>query len=412
MIEGVLKQDHTAGPGAAPADAAHMDVAIIGAGPYGLSLAAHLRATGVRFRIFGRPMGVWRDNMPKGMSLKSEPFATNLYDPRNAFTLERFCDARGLPYSPVGEPVPLALFCEYGLHFQSRCVPDLDERLVADVRRAGAGFAVVLEDGTEERFRRVVFAVGITHFRHVPDELAELFAGRLAHSSAVGDLERFRGGRVLVIGGGASAVDAAVSLARAGGEVHVVTRRPKLAFHAPPGRRGWLDRLRAPMSPVGPSWKGVLCTRFPNVFHLMPERFRIEVTRRFLGPAPCWFTREAFERTVILHGRSTVRTAKNTDAGMEVVIDTPDGVRALTVDHVIAATGYRTDLRKLPFLDADILADIDQVQHTPILSSRFESSVPGVYFVGVAAANSFGPTLRFACGAQFTARRLARALRR
>ncbi len=412
MIEGVLGKDQRAAARPQPAEAAPLDVAIIGAGPYGLSLAAHLRAAGVRFRIFGRPMGVWRDNMPKGMSLKSEPFATNLYDPQSAFTLERFCDARGLPYSPVGEPVPLAVFCDYGLHFQARCVPDLDERLVAHVKRAGAGFAVTLEDGTTEQFHRVVFAVGITHFRHVPDELSALFGDRLAHSSAVGDLERFRGGRVLIIGGGASAVDAAVSLTRAGSEVHVVTRRPKLAFHAPPGRRRWLDRIRAPMSPVGPSWKGMLCTRLPNVFHRMPERFRIDVTRRFLGPAPCWFTREAFERTVVLHGSSTVRTAAEADGGMDVLIDTPDGARTLTVDHVIAATGYRTDLRKLPFLDAGILAAIDQVQHTPILSSRFESSVPGLYFTGVAAANSFGPTLRFACGAQFTARRLARALRR
>ncbi len=408
MIEGRIRQERElVRSGMAP-----VAVAIIGAGPYGLSLAAHLRAAGVSFRIFGRPMGVWRDNMPKGMSLKSEPFATNLYDPQGAFTLERFCAARGLPYTAVGEPVPLATFCEYGLHFQSRCVPDLDERLVARVARRGSEFSVVLEDGTEERFRRVVFAVGITHFRHVPAELVDLFEGRIAHSSAVGDLERFRGGRVVIIGGGASAVDAAVSLARTGSEVHVVTRRAGLAFHAPPGRRSWLARLRAPMSPVGPSWKGMLCTRFPNIFHHLPERVRIEATRRFLGPAPCWFTREAFERTVILHGRSTVRAVQVGAAGLDIVIDTPDGPRSLCVDHAIAATGYRTDLRKLLFLAEDLLAGIDHVQHTPILSSRFESSVPGLYFVGVAAANSFGPTLRFACGARFTARRLARALRR
>ena len=395
---------------AVPHGAVAAEIAIVGAGPYGLSLAAHLAAAGTPFRIFGRPMAVWRDNMPKGMSLKSEPFATNLYDPHAVRTLQRYCAERGLPYADVGEPVPLALFCEYGLDFQRKCVPALDERLVVGVRRVGAEYAVTLQDGDEERFRRVVFAVGITHFRHVPAELSEMFGSSLAHSSAVGDIERF-GGRSLVIGGGASAVDAAVSLARAGGEVHVVTRRAALAFHAPPGPRRLLDRVRAPMSPVGPSWKGVLCTRFPHVFHRMPERFRIEVTRRFLGPAPCWFTREAFERHVNLHGRSTVRSAHPTASGTEIVIETPDGTRTLLVDHVIAATGYRVDLRKLPFLHADLLAEIAHVGHAPILSRCFESSAAGVYFVGVAAANSFGPALRFACGAEFTARRLTRALR-
>ena len=389
---------------------APLDVAIVGAGPYGLSLAAHLAAAGVSFRIFGRPMAVWRDDMPKGMSLKSEPFATNLYDPRAARTLRRYCAERGLPYADVGQPVPLALFCEYGLDFQKNCVPGLDERLVAMVRREGRNFYVELEDGHAGLFRQVVFAVGITHFRHVPAELSALFPRVLAHSSAVGDTGRFRG-RTLVIGGGASAVDAAVSLARAGGEVHVVTRRPRLAFHAPPGPRRLLDRLRAPMSPVGPSWKGVLCTRFPHVFHRMPQRFRVEVTRRFLGPAPCWFTRDAFERLVTLHGNSTVRSARTTPSGTAVVVDTPGGARTLVVDHVIAATGYRVDLRRLPFLDAGLRAEIDHVEHAPILSRRFESSVAGVYFVGVAAANSFGPVLRFACGAQFTARAVTRALR-
>lgn len=47
---------------------------------------------------------------------------------------------------------------------------------------------------------------------------------------------------------------------------------------------------------------------------------------------------------------------------------------------------------------------------SPVLSRHFESSVAGLYFVGLAAADSFGPMLRFAYGAKYTARRLARHL--
>ena len=75
-----------------------VDVAIIGAGPYGLSLAAHLRAAGVNYRHFGMPMRLWRESMPQGMYLKSQGFASNLSDPRHAYTLEAFCQATNEAY--------------------------------------------------------------------------------------------------------------------------------------------------------------------------------------------------------------------------------------------------------------------------------------------------------------------------
>ena len=73
-------------------------VAIIGAGPYGLSIAAHLRSLGIPFRIFGTPVDTWRRHMPAGMSLKSDGFASCLSDPDDKGTLEAYCAERGIPY--------------------------------------------------------------------------------------------------------------------------------------------------------------------------------------------------------------------------------------------------------------------------------------------------------------------------
>lgn len=125
------------------------EVAIVGAGPYGLSIAAHLAAAGVEFRVFGGPMGTWRDGMPRGMVLKSESFASSLSDPGHAFTLDHCCRERGLPHADVGWPVPVEVFAAYGQAFQRRFVPRLDHRRVVSASRARGGFRVVTEDGGE-----------------------------------------------------------------------------------------------------------------------------------------------------------------------------------------------------------------------------------------------------------------------
>jgi hypothetical protein len=80
------------------------------------------------------------------------------------------------------------------------------------------------------------------------------------------------------------------------------------------------------------------------------------------------------------------------------------------VDHLIAGTGFRVALSKLKWLNEDLVSAIRTVEDTPVLSRNFECTVPGLYFVGLASANSFGPLTRFACGAEFTARRLTRHL--
>src|ERR1700721_2158254 len=115
------------------------DVAIIGAGPYGLSIAAYFRSQGISFRIFGRPMDSWLDHMPKGMMLKSDGFASNIYDPAQQFTLGRFCAEKGIDYADTGIPVRIDTFNAYGLAFRERMVPELEDQLVMSVERASNG---------------------------------------------------------------------------------------------------------------------------------------------------------------------------------------------------------------------------------------------------------------------------------
>jgi thioredoxin reductase len=391
------------------------EVAIIGAGPYGLSIAAHLNARGVDFRIFGSPMKFWLNHMPKGMRLKSEGFASSLYDPGSTFTLEVYCRERGLPYAHIGSPVPLEVFVAYGMEFQRRFVPELEDKSVTSLQRSAEGFQLVLDDGELVTARRVVVAVGLSHFEQLPRELASLSEDFVTHSSRHTTLDHFKGRKVAVVGAGASALDLAALLHEVGASVQVIARAPEIRFHNPPDKLepSWLDRLRKPVTGIGHGWRLFMCTNLPLVFRQMPEQFRLTKVRRILGPAPGWFVKDQIVGKVPLNLGVAITRAEvqNGQVALQLV-DGNGAQRMLVTDHVIAATGYQVNLQRLTFLSDKILSEIKTVDHTPVLSSTFESSVPGLYFVGVSAANTFGPLLRFAFGARFAAVRLSKHLAR
>jgi thioredoxin reductase len=387
------------------------DVAVIGAGPYGLSIAAHLSAQGVDIRIFGHPMQTWRTAMPQGMVLKSEGFASSLYDPDGAFTLATYCAQRGEPYADIGLPVPLATFSAYGLAFQKRFVPDLDERNVVSVEPQSDGFVIGLDDGEIVTARRVVVASGIRHFAATPPELSGMRGPLLTHSAEHHDLGGFAGKEVLVIGGGASGIELAGLLDQRGASVSVAARRSRIAWCEPPRPRTMMDSIKEPVSGLGTGWRSVACVVAPMVFYQMPERFRLLVVRKHLGPAPGWTSRQQVEQNVPVMLGAHVTGAREHNGRAVVNVGLPNGeTQTVHADHVISATGYKVDLRRLTFLGTRIQSSVRSVEHTPILSRQFESSIPGLFFVGCTAANSFGPLLRFAFGAGFAARRITRHL--
>jgi hypothetical protein len=390
-------------------------IVIIGAGPYGLSLAAHLRHRGVPLRIFGTPMHSWRSRMPAGMCLKSDGFASNLSDPGATLTLEKFCAERGLAYSHVGYPIPLDTFIAYGMEFQKRLVPDVEETDVTLLKRVDGGFFLQTANGASLHAQQVVVAAGITHFAYIPPELAGLPAQYISHTCEHRDPGAFRGRRVAVLGAGASAVDLAALLREGGAEVDLVARRTAIEFHAPPGKepRALRDRVVNPRSGLGLGWKSRLCTDAPLLFHAMPRKFRLRAVRRHLGPAPGWFVRDKIVGRVSMHMGVSLQPPRIEGNRVELRYRAPDGSNSsLAVDHVIAGTGYRVSLQRLPFLESQLRHQVRHIEDSPALNHQFESSVTGLYFVGVASAYSFGPLTRFAYGADFTARRLGRHLSR
>ena len=388
------------------------DVAIIGAGPYGLSLAAHLAPFGIRVRVFGGAMEFWRNNMPRGMHLKSEGFASSIYDPEETFTLEKYCRAQRLPYAHMGTPVPLETFSAYGMAFQKRFAPQLEDLRVVSLSECSSGFQLTLENDETFTARKVVVAVGVSHFSYVPEELSGLPSDVVSHSSAHRDTEPFRGQKVAIIGAGASALDLAALLHGSGASVQVFARQHSIHFHdrgqVP---RPFMQRLRHPTTGLGPGWRSLFYTSAPQLFRQMPEQLRLRIVRQHLGPAPAWFVKEHVVGKVSLNVGVRMLTATQENGGASIQFLEPDGQRrTVTVDHVIAATGYKVRTDRLGFLCPQIQNSIRTIDHAPALSSTFESSIPGLYFIGASAANTFGPVMRFAFGARFAAQTLSRCL--
>ncbi|MGH6822160.1 MAG: FAD-dependent oxidoreductase [Methylocella sp.] len=391
--------------------AENIEIAVVGAGPFGLSLAAHLRAQDLKFRIFGAPMQTWRDHMPIGMMLKSDGFASNLSDPDGTLTLEAYCVKRGIAYRPF-VPVALSVFTDYALEFQRRLVPSLDERTIVNVDQTGNGFRLWLDDGEPLEARRVVLAVGISHFAHMPGALRNLPHELVSHSSAHKDVSALKGKEVVVIGAGASAAELAALLTEKGAKPQLVTRAGSMRFYSKPKleRELW-EKLRHPSSGIGPGLKSRLFADFPGLFRHLPPQVRLMTIRKHLGPASAYHLKDRVVGRVPLVLEQTLADARAEHGRVELFFRTKDGGRNdIVADHVIAATGYRTDLRRLRFLSDSIRTHIRQFAHSPVLSANFESSVRDLYFLGLATSMSFGPVMRFVFGSDFAARRLSRHL--
>ncbi|HEY6578456.1 MAG TPA: FAD-dependent oxidoreductase [Rhizomicrobium sp.] len=385
------------------------DVAIIGAGPYGLSLAAHLRAAGVELRIFGRPLGTWREHMPANMILKSDGFASNLSAPSEDSTLKAWCARHRRPYAAQGLPVPLADFLAYGSDFIARFVPGLEDVMVERVESGPHGFLLALANGECVSALNVVVAPGISCFSYIPPSLSQLPPARLSHSYDHTDGGGFSGKEVTVIGAGASAIDLASLLADCGARVRIVARAPFIEYNSvpDPDAETLLYRLRRPASGIGRGWRSYFCANAPLLFYRLPEPLRMRGVRSHMHPAAGWFMREKIEgRIETLPGRD-IASAEEKGSRVALTLADRSGTREeIVCDHVVAATGYRPDTRRMAFLAPQLRARIGSPRHTPIVSDNFETPVGGLHVIGPAVIDSFGPLMRFMVGAEFIAPRL------
>ncbi|GGQ49127.1 NAD(P)-binding domain-containing protein [Streptomyces asoensis] len=387
------------------------DLLVVGAGPYGLSVAAHAAAAGLTLRVFGRPMASWRDNMPGGMFLKSEPWASNLSDPEGRLRLDAYCATRGVT-ARHGEPIPVEMFADYGLWFARHAVPAVDERTVTRIAARPGGFEAVTADGETVRARTVALAVGVMPFVEIPAPLRGLSPALVSHSSHHGDLDRFRGRDVTVIGGGQAALETAALLAEQGSRVRVLARAERLHWNdVPPAwERPWWQSARTPHSGLGCGWRNWFYAERPGLYRLLPEPTRARIAGTALGPAGAWWVRDRVEGSVEVRLDHEVTAARAVSGGVRLEMA---GAESFETEHVIAATGFRATRDRLTLLSGELRGSLATVPDgSPAVGRDFESSRPGLFLAGLVTAAGFGPAMRFVYGAAFTAGTLVRGVRR
>jgi cation diffusion facilitator CzcD-associated flavoprotein CzcO len=387
--------------------------AIVGAGPYGLSIAAHFRAAGIESLVIGQPMASWRNNMPLGMILRSEPFASNLSDAERFYTLERFYASHGMVYRPIGHPLPIADFLEYAWWFQQQTRIEVVDATLIDLRQADNGFELALADGGVIWARRVILATGFLPFRRIPSVLDGLPSELMSHSSAHRDLAQFAGKDVTIVGCGQSALELAVMLHEQGVNVRLLARADRVEWGSDLDlSRSLFRRLCHPDAGLGPGWRSVIVSELPKIFWRLPLQIRHDYVARSWGPAGAWWLKERARDQFPLLTSHTIAHAVERAGKLVLAVQNPKKTVMFETDHVIAATGYRVDLDRIAYLSAGLRAKIKTYAGVPILDRALQSSIAGLHFAGVASAQSFGPVMRFVYGAKHAAAFLTAYLRK
>ena len=380
---------------------------IIGAGPFGLSISTYLRGRGIDHLIVGRPMDTWRAHMPTGMYLKSEPYGSDMSCPQTGYDLAGYSQSERITGIERGTPLSLERFLDYSDWYIKHLVPDVSDVRVTEIKALNDGFQVGFADAESVAAKNVVIATGVLPHAYIPAELSGLPSELVSHTSDYHRFDAFRGRRVAVVGAGSSALETSALLHEAGCEVQLVVRQPPV----------WGTRA-LPLTPLTRLRNNKLCEGWkcplwnsPAFFRLLPQGMRVVKAQTVLGPLGAWWLKDRVEGVIETMGKTQVQGAESSGGGVKLLLNGPSR-SSLEVDHVIAGTGFRVDIKHLDYLPEELRARIATLNGYPVLTRAGESTVPGLYFVGASAAFSLGPSMRFIAGTHNLTEHLTRSVAR
>jgi thioredoxin reductase len=368
------------------------ELLVVGAGPYGIAVAAYAKSLGLDVALVGRPLELWKSHMPRGMFLRSAPDWH--LDARGIATFEAYLAAQPRGLSDA-RPVALGTFIDYASWFMAQYDLAPCAAAVTHVARADGRHIASLDDGSAIEARQVVLAPGFAPFKCIPGDLAALLpAGSFAHTCDAVDLERYRGRRVLIVGGRQSAFEWAALLNECGAEsVDLTFRHATPAFDEPDW--SWTLPMSRRMLDDHAWWRG------------LTEAERQAISDRFWAAGRLtlepWLDARVHRSTIRIHPRTRITAAERAkDGTINVAIDDRS---AVNVHDIVLATGYRIDMRRIAYLDREsVLSAMAIDGGYPVLDPEFQTSLPGLYVTGLAAVRDFGPFFGFTVACPVAAR--------
>jgi FAD-dependent urate hydroxylase len=371
---------------------------IIGAGPFGLALSAHLSALDVDHVIVGKALNMWYNHAPIGMFMKSEPYGSDIAAPDRNHDVGAYARLHGITdYADRKGPLASSRFLDYGDWFIKELVPDVRDTMVTELTPVDGGFRATLADGAPITARQVVIATGQLPYTFIPEPLAGLDPALVSHTSKHRDLSVFKGQKVVVLGAGQSALEAAALLHENGADITLIARESKLHWSGPtPEHLSALGHVRRPVNKLCEGWPCVVWNN-PSLFMLQPESRRVRVAKTALGPGGSWWLRHRVEGVLDAITDTRITQAVPDKDGVKLTLD---GAKqsSLTVDHVLSGTGFRIDLARLPFLPETLRSTIKTLENHPVVNRVGETNIAGLYFAGAPTVLSVGPSARFIAG--------------
>ena len=377
----------------------HLNFLIVGAGPFGLSMAAYAKYKDLDYLVIGKPMSFWKENMPKGMLLRSG--RDWHLCPEGIYTIDKYLETKQLKLEDV-EPLSLDFYLSYTEWFQEQAKVQIQESLVQRLDHSNNQFVATLDDGQTITANNLLLAIGFRYFKNVPTELAEIIpATRFSHTCDLVNFDSLKGKKCLIIGGRQSAYEWAALINENGAAAIYVSHRHEMPQFT---ESDWVW-----VSPMMDTM-----TKNRGWFRNLPKQKREEIQRRFWAEGRLklepWLWPRIEKRNIKIWPSSRVVACKELPTGeLEVKLDIGEG---LTVDHIILATGYKVNMENVPFLAAgNVLSKLKMQEGYPVLDENFQSNIPGLFITSMAATRDFGNVFAFTVSAVASSRIIGKAIK-
>jgi thioredoxin reductase len=376
----------------------HVNLLIVGAGPFGLSMAAYAKYNNLDHLVIGKPLSFWKENMPKGMFLRSG--RDWHLCPQGIYTIDKYLETKELKPEDV-EPLSLDFYLSYTEWFQEQIKVQIQESLAQRLDHLNNQFVATLDDGQTITASNALLAIGFRYFKNVPTELAEIIPPkRFSHTCDFVNFDSLMGKRCLIIGGRQSAYEWAALINETGAAMIHISHRHEIPQFTQ-SDWAWVSPMMGTM------------TENPDWFRNLPKQKRKEIEQRFWAEGRLklepWLWPRIDKENIKIWPSSRVVACKELPTGeLEVKLDVGE---RLTVDHIILATGYKVNMENVPFLAAgNTLSKLKIQEGSPVLDENFQSNIPGLFITSMAATKDFGNFFAFTVSAVASAKIIGKAI--